>query len=96
MDDAPGKVLRLSGYSFRWRTEDYPDRGLPEGRHYGLVGQEIKQVLPEVVGRGPEGERVLAHTELIPVLVEAVKELKAENDAFRARLEDPERAQADR
>jgi hypothetical protein len=99
IDDALGKVVRLSGHSFRWRTEDYPDRGFPEGRHYGLVGQEVEQVLPEVVGRGPEGEKALAYSELIPVLVEAVKELKTESDELRAenqslqqRLEALERA----
>lgn len=82
--DALGKVLRLNGVSFRWRTEDYADRGLPEGRHYGLVAQEVEEVLPEIVGNGPDGEKALAYTELIPVLVEAVKELKAESDQLRA------------
>lgn len=64
----------------RWRTEDHPDRGFPEGRHYGLVAQEVEEVLPEVVGSGPGDEKALACSELIPVLVEAVKEIKAETD----------------
>lgn len=85
--DALGKIMRLNGMSFRWRTEDYPDRGFPEGRHYGLVAQEVEEVLPEVVGSGPDGEKALAYSELIPVLVESVKQLKAENDALRARIE---------
>lgn len=87
IDDALGKILRLNGMSFRWRTEDYPDRGLPDGRHYGLVAQEVEEVLPEVVGHGPGDEKALAYSELIPVLVESVKQLKAENDALRARIE---------
>ena len=87
IDDALGKVMRLSGHSFRWRTEDYPDRGLPEGRHYGMVAQEVEEVLPEVVGSGPGDEKALAYSELIPVLVESVKQLKAENDALRARID---------
>ena len=103
IDDALGKVMHLSGHSFRWRTAEYPDRGFPDGRHYGLLAQEVEQVLPEVVGAGPGGEKALAYSELIPVLVEAVKELKAEsdklraeNDAMRGRLESLERAQAAR
>jgi hypothetical protein len=87
IDDALGKVMRLAGHSFRWRTEDHPDRGFPAGRHYGLVAQEVEEVLPEVVGSGPGDEKALAYSELIPVLVEAVKELKTENDALRARIE---------
>jgi hypothetical protein len=92
IDDALGKVLRLNGVSFRWRTEEHPDRGLPGGRHYGLVAQEVEQVLPEVVGDGPGGEKALAYSELIPVLVEAVKELKTENEALKQRIEALERA----
>ena len=84
IEDALDKVQRLSGHSFRWRTEDYADRGLPEGRHYGLVAQEVEEVLPEVVGKGPGDEKALAYSELIPVLVEAVKQLKAESDEMRA------------
>lgn len=84
IDDALGKILRLRGVSFRWRREENPDRGLPEGRHYGLVAQEVEEVLPEVVGKGPGDEKALAYSELIPVLVEAVKQLKAESDEMRA------------
>jgi hypothetical protein len=92
IDDALGKVLRLRGVSFRWRRDENPDRGLPEGRHYGLVAQEVETVLPEVVGNGPDGEKALAYSELIPVLVEAVKELKAENEVLKQRLDALERA----
>ena len=84
IDGALGKVLQLEGVSFRWRTEDQPGRGFPGGRHYGLVAQEVEKVLPEIVGSGPGDEKALAYTELIPVLVEAVKELKAESDELRA------------
>jgi len=84
IDDALAKVLRLSGHSFRWRTEDYPERGFPEGRHYGLIAQEVEEVLPEAVGNGPGDEKALAYSELIPVLVESIKELKAETDQLRA------------
>jgi hypothetical protein len=92
IDDALGKVLQLRGVSFRWRTEDHPDRGLPTGRHYGLVAQEVEQVLPEIVGSGPGDEKSLAYSELVPVLVEAVKQLKAENEALEQRVKALERA----
>jgi hypothetical protein len=87
IDDALGKVMCLNGVSFRWRTEEYGDRGFPPGRHYGLVAQEVEEVLPEVVGSGPNDEKALAYSELIPVLVESIKQLKSENDDLRARIE---------
>jgi hypothetical protein len=83
IQDALGKVLRLEGLSFLWRTQEYPDRGLPEGRHYGLVAQDVEQVLPEVVKKGSDGEKAVAYSELIPVLVESIKQLKAETDELR-------------
>ncbi|MFH1313121.1 MAG: tail fiber domain-containing protein [Candidatus Eisenbacteria bacterium] len=84
IEDALGKVLLLNGVSFLWRTEQYPDRGLPRGRHYGLVAQEVEQVLPEIVGDGPNGDKALAYSEIIPVLVESIKEIKAESDELRS------------
>ena len=67
IEDALSKVLRLEGLSFLWRTDDYPDRGLPEGRHYGLIAQDVEQVLPEVVKEGGGGEKAVAYSEVIPV-----------------------------
>ena len=48
--------------------------------------------MPEVVDNGPGDEKALAYSELIPVLVEAVKELEAENKALKQRLDALERA----
>jgi hypothetical protein len=91
INGALDKVLRMRGVRFRWRTEEYGDRGFPEGRHYGVVAQEAEKVMPEIVREGPEGERTVAYSEIIPVLIESVKELKAENDLLRKRIEALER-----
>jgi hypothetical protein len=91
IDDALDKVLDLRGVRFRWRTEEYEDRGFPEGRHYGVVAQDAEKVMPEIVKEGPEGELSVAYSEIIPVLIESVKELKAENDLLKKRIEALER-----
>ena len=80
------KVLDLRGVLFRWRTEEYTDKGFPEGRHYGVIAQEAEEVLPGIVKEGPDGEKAIAYSEIIPVLVESIKELKAENEALKERL----------
>lgn len=41
----------------------------PEGKHYGVIAQEIEKVLPELVKEGAEGDKAVAYTELIPVLM---------------------------
>jgi hypothetical protein len=81
------KVSGLSGVLFRWRTEDFEDRGFPEGKHYGLIAQEVEEVLPEAVTSGPDGERSIAYAEMVPLLIESIKELRAENHGLRERID---------
>jgi hypothetical protein len=83
IEDALSKVTQLRGLSFLWRRGEYPDRELPEGRHYGLVAQDVEQVLPEAVKENSDGEKAIAYSELIPVLVESIKELKIEMELLR-------------
>jgi hypothetical protein len=80
------KVLGLKGVSFKWKTEEYGDRGFPEGEHYGVIAQDAEKVLPEIVKEGPDGGKAVAYSEIIPVLIESIRELKAENDAMRQRI----------
>jgi len=86
VSDALSKVEALRGVSFEWRVDEYPDRNLVNGTHYGLLAQEVREVLPEAVMEGPDGYLALSYDELVPVLVEAVKELKVENDLIKDEL----------
>jgi hypothetical protein len=56
------------------------------GKQIGFIAQDVEKVLPSVVVTEPTAEKVkgMKYSELIPVLVKAVQELKAENDALRA------------
>lgn len=71
---ALSKVTRMEGVSYNWKTDEYKDRGFSEGRHYGVIAQEIEKVLPEIVREDHNGDKAVAYTELIPILIEAVKE----------------------
>ena len=68
------RLEKLKGVKFEWKTDEYPEKGLPEGTHYGLIAQEVEKVFPEVVGEDNEGYKTLSYNELIPVLIEAIKE----------------------
>ena len=46
--------------------------------HYGLVASELREVLPELVYEGQNGELCINYIEMIPLLVQSIKELKAE------------------
>ena len=52
-----------------------------------MIAQEAETVLPEIVSTGPNGERSVAYSEIVPVLIESIKELRAENLALLERIE---------
>lgn len=48
------------------------------GKEIGLLAQEVEQVLPNVVLTDPDGKKLINYTAIIPVMIQAIKELKAE------------------
>jgi hypothetical protein len=74
ISDSLNKVLKLSGVSFKWRTDEYKDRGFTEGKHYGVIAQEVEKNIPDVVNTTLDGTKAVAYTEIIPILIEAMKE----------------------
>jgi hypothetical protein len=94
ISDGLSLVKRLRGVRFQWRPADerQPEVGsaltLPaDGKHFGFIAQEIAAVVPEAVVV-PERESIepygLKEADLIPILVEAVKEQQAEIEQLRA------------
>ena len=56
-------------------------------REYGLVAEEVAKVFPEVVTRGPGGAvESVQYDELIPMLLNELQRMKAQNAALAARL----------
>jgi hypothetical protein len=83
IENALGKIDGLRGCMF-----DRTDQN--NARQAGLIAQEVEAVLPEAVGRAPDGTddpmRTLEPLSLIGLLVQAVKELKAEVEDLRSRV----------
>ena len=74
--DALSKVLNLRGVEF-----DYKESG---EHNIGLVAEEVEKVLPDLVHDNDNGIKSLAYSNIVAVLVEAVKDLKAEVDELRS------------
>ena len=72
--NALAKVQALTGYTF-----DRKDTG---ERQTGLIAQDVEKVLPEAVGEN-NGTMTLAYGNLVGLLVEAIKELKAEVEELK-------------
>jgi hypothetical protein len=88
IDGALPAVLALRGVGFEWRRAEFPDKGLAEGRHYGLVAQEVERVLPDVVSEDADGYKAIAYDEIIPVLVEAMKAQEGRIQALEQQVEE--------
>ncbi|GEM_PF-4599409 len=80
LSDSLSKILELRGVSFNWK-----DRG-DDSDQIGFIAQEVEQIFPELV-KGEEGSKSVSYTSLVPVLVEAVKDLDAKNKELESRLE---------
>jgi hypothetical protein len=78
------KTLKLRGVKFDWIDESKSKDNL------GFIAQEVEEVIPEVVkditNIDGEEHKVVNYQAVVPVLVEAIKELKAEINELREQL----------
>ncbi len=68
------KISRLNGVSFEWK-----DNSHDQGKQMGVIAQNIEKTFPEAVS-GPEGSKSVDYPSLIAPLIEAVKQLKQDNE----------------
>jgi len=92
--NALDKVLSLNGVTYNW-NENTPDDFDKEKTEVGLIAQEVQKVLPEIIHDAPfdrdldgnsiSGEEyiTLQYERVVPLLVEAIKELKAEINSLK-------------
>ena len=76
IDDALSKVSLLSGYTFDRTDIDTP-------RQTGVIAQEVQAVLPEAVSETDDGTLTVAYGNMMGLMIEAIKELKAEIDELK-------------
>ena len=70
IDHALDKVLQLTGVYFTWKDQK---RGA--GRKVGFIAQDVQPVLPEVVLDNGRDDLALSYDHVVPLLLEAIKEL---------------------
>jgi hypothetical protein len=79
IDHALDEIVKLRGVRFDWKKDGK--------RSVGFIAQEVEQVFPEFVSTGSDGMKGVDYAKFASVLVQATKELRAENQALRARLD---------
>ena len=63
------------------------DSGILEKEHFGLSGQEVKVIYPNLVSENQDGYLSVNYNEMIPLLIRSIQELKTELDKVNAELE---------
>jgi hypothetical protein len=96
------KVLSLNGVTFDWDQKAI-DLGFTPTHRYndsGVIAQEVEAVLPQAIRKAPfdddgvgnskSGENYLTvqYEKLVPLFIEAIKELKAENDTQKSEIDE--------
>jgi len=84
IENALAKVMSLNGFQYE-ANETAQSLGYKVKPEIGLSAQEVQAVLPEVVVPAPIDEQYLTihYERVIPLLVEAIKELKKEIDSLK-------------
>jgi hypothetical protein len=73
VDNPIDKLNQLNGYLYQWKeNHDY---------QYGVIAQEVENILPHAVTTGNNGIKGVAYNQLIPVMIEAIKELNRKLEA---------------
>ena len=75
IENALDLITQLNGVSYSYNQSKYPEMSLPDGRVYGFIAQEVKEVIPNVTHTSTEDDMVgIKYTEIIPLLTEGIKE----------------------
>lgn len=87
IDNALNKVSLLNGYTFELTEPDESSEKLRLTRkHTGVIAQEVKDVLPEVIYKDANDYMGVAYGNMVGLLVEAIKELKNKYENVSAEL----------
>jgi len=83
IEDPLEKVISISGNTFDWN-----EKSDKEGHDVGLIAQEIEKVLPEAVVTRDNGYLAVDYHKVVPLLVEAIKELSSKVSILEQKLSD--------
>jgi len=89
LDMGLDEILKLDPVSFLWKnqTDDY--------RNIGLVAQDVKEIIPQVVHRTniinedtPDGQLSISYEQLVPVLIKAIQEQNKKITELESKFEE--------
>ena len=84
VESATELLKKLQGVTYKKKI----DRNDKKINHIGLIAQEVEKVLPDIVYTDEHGVKGIAYQEIIPLLIEAIKDQQIQNEELRNQIED--------
>jgi uncharacterized coiled-coil protein SlyX len=79
ISNALEKVNQISGNTYNWK-DGYDEIHSHKGNDIGVIAQEVEEILPQIVTNRDNGFKAVQYEKIIPLLIEAIKELSAKVD----------------
>ncbi|MDD2871863.1 MAG: tail fiber domain-containing protein [Candidatus Gracilibacteria bacterium] len=76
-------VSKINGVTYNWKNKNKDQR-----LQYGVIAQEVEKLIPELVSEDDKGIKSVNYIGFTPVLIEAVKELRKENENLKKQNEE--------
>ena len=76
------KISTIRGVEYDWDTQL---QKLYSGHDVGVIAQEIEEVLPSAVIDRKSGYKAVKYEKIVPLLIQAIKELKAEVEILKSK-----------
>jgi hypothetical protein len=70
------KITSIDGVTYTYNLKEFPNQHFPDREQVGLIAQQVEEVLPQVVYMDDKGYKSVDYAKVVPLLVEAIKELK--------------------
>jgi hypothetical protein len=77
------KINQIGGYSFVWNEEK---QDIYKGTDYGVIAQEIEEILPELVDTRENGYKAVKYDKLVSLLIEGIKDLSKQVDELKEKI----------
>ena len=89
IENALDKVTQINGVVYDWNDTYKKSHGDIDGYfvrndNSGVIAQDVEKVFPNVVAERPDGFKAVRYELLVPLLIEAIKDLKAEIELLKA------------
>ena len=84
------KLKKLKGISFEWNDIKSRPKDFHNKRELGVIAQDVLPVFPEIIRKRTDGYYAIKYEQLIPVLVEAIKEQQTQIEYLLEHAHEPQ------